>query len=145
MSSVDTMMTTGATISQPSCHSAPSTRRKAPVRLTGTVFRVGASVSATVPAPNSGLLGELGVRVHHFRLGPGLSVLDRHLVVDDLLNHVRERVLCVGDVEQPCLRRGGVLTDAPNLGDLLHLGELARLPEVAFGVIAEDRDETPLH
>src|SRR6266849_4517945 len=145
MSSVETMMTTGATISQPSCHSVPSTRRKVPVRLTGTVFRVGASVSATMVGSASGLLGQLGVRVHHLRLSPRLSVFDRHLVVDDLLDHVRECVLCVGDVEQPRLRRGGVLTDAPNLGDLLHLSELARLPEVAFGVIAEDRDETPLH
>src|SRR6266487_6054068 len=122
MSRVVTMMTTGATISQPSCHSGPSTRRRPPGRLTGTDFSVGASVSATMLAcgagAGSGFLRQLGVRVHHLRLGPRLSVLDRHLVVDDLLHHVRKGVLGVLDIEQPCLRRGRTLADAPNFGDL---------------------------
>src|ERR1700687_4106356 len=149
MRRVVTMMTTGATMIQPNCQSAPSTRRKVPVRLTGTVFRVGASVSAMLLAwgagGGSGLLRELVVGVQHLGLGPRLSLLDRHLVVDDLLDHVRERVLRVRDVSQPCLRGGRPFTDTPNFGDLPHLGELARLPEVALGVVAIDRNEAALH
>src|SRR3979490_2051575 len=100
MSRVLTMMTTGATISQPSCHSAPRTRRNVPVRRVGSVFSLGASVSATGVGPSSSLslLGQFVVRVHHLRLGPRLRVLDRHLVVDDLLDHVRQRVLGVLNV-----------------------------------------------
>src|SRR6266852_8267680 len=129
MSSVLTMMTTGATISQPSCHSAPRTRRKVPVPRMGPPFSVGASVLATVVEPDSGLLGELVVGVHHLGLGPCLGVLDRHLVVDDLLDHVRQRVLRVRDVGHPCLWGGRPFADTPYFGDLAHLGELARLPE----------------
>src|SRR5438445_7930631 len=109
MSRVLTMMTTGATISHPSCHSDPSTRRKVSVRLTGTVFKEGASVSAMVLARGasggSGLLRELVVGVHHLGLRPCLGILDRHLVVDDLLDHVGQRVLRVRDVRDPWLWR----------------------------------------
>src|SRR5438552_13747057 len=131
MSRVVTMMTTGATMSHPSCHSVPSTRRKVSVRRAGTVFSVGASVSAMVLAwgagGGSGLLRELVVGVQHLGLGPRLGILDRHLVVDDLLDHIRQRVLRVRDVRQPRLRGGRPFADTPNFGDLPHLGELARL------------------
>src|SRR5438132_9041546 len=127
MSRVVTMMTTGATMSHPSCHSVPRTRRKVSVRRTGTVFSVGASVSAMLlvwgAGGGSGFLRELVVGVHHLGLGPRLGVLDRHLVVDDLLNHVRHRVLRVRDVRHPWLRRGRPFADTPNFGDLAHLGE----------------------
>src|SRR5260221_3418646 len=123
MTGVLTMMTTGATISQPSCHSEPRTRRKEPPRRAGSVSSLGARVSATGVGPGSSLslLGQFVVRVHHLPLGPRLGVLGGHLVVDDLLDHVRQGVLGVLNVEQPRLRRCWPFANAADFGDLLHL------------------------